>query len=278
MSVATVFTLSLQERLARAAQVQRVPFAGGQVTWRRFGEDAPLVLLHGGHGSGWHWVHNIESLAKRYTVWVPDLPGYGDSDLPASASLDGLVDGTIESLDRLIGASTPVRLVGFSFGGLVAARLAERRGGASQLALFGPAGHGGPRRARGELRAWRGLAPQSNGWNAVMRHNLLMHMLHAPDAIDEMALRIHGEACLRTRFHSKAISRAAGLASALDHYGGPLLLAWGEHDVTAFPDAVTKTLGNGRHNCRTHTVPGAGHWVQYEAALAVNELLASWLE
>lgn len=111
-----------------------------------------------------------------------------------------------------------------------------------------------------------------------MRHNLLMHMLHQPAAIDELALRIHGEACLGTRFHGKAISRAAGLAASLDQYHGPVLLAWGEHDVTLVPEIVAKALGEGRRSCRIHTVPGAGHWVQYEAASAINEFLASWLE
>ena len=278
MGAGTVLTVSLQEPLAHATQAERVPFAGGHATWRRFGEGPPLVLLHGGHGSWRHWARNIESLSRRYAVWLPDLPGYGDSDVPAGTSLDALVDATIESLDHLIGGSTPLRLAGFSFGGLVAARLAERRGGVSQLALFGPAGHGGPRRPRGELRAWRDLAPHSEGWETVMRHNLLMHMLHQQAAIDKQAVRIHGEACLRTRFHSKTISRAGGLVASLDRYGGPLLLAWGEHDVTLVPEVAARTLGEGRHCCRTHTVPGAGHWVQYEAAPAVNELLASWLE
>lgn len=278
MAAGSAFTVNLQQRLERTAQTQRVPFATGHMSWRRFGGGPPIVLLHGGHGSWWHWARNVECLAERYTVWLPDLPGYGDSDLPASAALDDLVDATIESLDHLIGGGTPLRLAGFSFGALVAARLAERRGGVSQLSLFGPGGHGGPRRPRGELEAWRGLAPHSREWEAVMRHNLLMHMLHQPAAIDELALRIHGDACLRTRFHSKTISRAGALAASLDQYRGPVLLAWGEHDVTLVPEIVAKTLGEGRSNCRTHTVPGAGHWVQYEAAPAVNALLASWLE
>jgi pimeloyl-ACP methyl ester carboxylesterase len=271
-------TVNLRERLERTALTHRAPFATGHMTWRRFGEGRPLVLLHGGHGSWWHWARNIECLAERYTVWVPDLPGYGDSDLPAGASLVDLVDATVESLDHLVGGGAPVSLAGFSFGALVAARMAERRGGVLRLALLGPGGHGGPRRPRGELRAWRGLAPHSAEWDAVMHHNLLMHMLHDPAAIDEVALRIHGEACLATRFHSKTISRAGGLATSLDRYSGHLLLAWGEHDVTLVPDIVANALEQSRLTCRTHTVPGAGHWVQYEAAQAVNELLASWLE
>lgn len=278
MGAGRSITVGLQERLERTAQTQRGAFATGQMTWRRFGDGSPLVLLHGGHGSWWHWARNIESLARMYTVWLPDLPGYGDSDLPAGAALDDLVDATIESLGHLIGSGAPIRLAGFSFGALVAARLAERRGRVLALALFGPGGHGGPRRPRGELRAWRGLAPHSMEWDAVMRHNLLMHMLHQPAAIDALALRIHGDACLGTRFHSRTISRAGGLAASLDRCPGPLLLVWGEHDVTLDPATVARTFGEGRPGCRRYTVPGAGHWVQYESAAAVNELFAGWLE
>ena len=42
-----------------------------------------------------------------------------------------------------------------------------------------------------------------------MRHNLLMHMLHQPGQIEELALHIHRNACLHTRFHGKTISRTA---------------------------------------------------------------------
>ena len=42
-----------------------------------------------------------------------------------------------------------------------------------------------------------------------MRHNLQLHMLASP--ADEQGLAIHTQACLRTRFHSKRISRAGGL-------------------------------------------------------------------
>ncbi len=50
--------------------------------WRRWGEGPPLVLLHGGAGSWTHWIRNIDALAADRTLWIPDLPGLGDSPLP----------------------------------------------------------------------------------------------------------------------------------------------------------------------------------------------------
>jgi pimeloyl-ACP methyl ester carboxylesterase len=58
---------------------------GVRVRWRRFGTDTtqpPLVLLHGGHGSWMHWLRNAEALSAGRTLWLPDMPGFNDSDAP----------------------------------------------------------------------------------------------------------------------------------------------------------------------------------------------------
>lgn len=255
-----------------------LPFGGGHVTWRCLGEGPPLVLLHGGHGCWAHWIRNIDALSQLFRVCVPDLPGYGDSSSPESPTLAALLDVTQQTLDTLIGSETPIALAGFSFGGLVAARLAAQRGAVSALALLGPAGHGGPRRPRGDLQSWR-EAQASNDANLlrrVMLHNLNLHMLAS--AADDQALDIHTQACLRTRFHSKRISRAGGLADSLRLLSCPVLLVWGEHDVTATPQKLAPLLAASCRQAQTEVMANAGHWVQYEAADSVNALLAGWLE
>ncbi|MCX2861749.1 alpha/beta fold hydrolase [Paucibacter sp. PLA-PC-4] len=273
-------TEALIGTLEASAQRHQVPFEGGHVAWRCFGTGPALVLLHGGHGSWLHWARNIPALAARHTVWVPDLPGFGASSRPSATSLEGLVEAIVMTLDALIGGRAPVMLVGFSFGGLVAAAAAARRGAVSKLALLGPAGHGGVRRPRGELRSWREAAERRDdaALDDVMRHNLTMHMLHEP--ADALAVRIHRQSCLATRFRSKAISRAAGLNGWLAHCAGPLLLVWGEHDVTAVPAqagcAVVEACAPQR-SCQVQVIAGAGHWVQYERAETVNSLLLAWL-
>lgn len=264
-------------RLERQVCRHDVVVQGRTVVWRQLGQGSPLVLLHGGHGSWLHWVRNLEVLAQDHEVWVPDLPGYGDSDAPASAELDALVEASRHSLDALIGEGSPVRLLGFSFGGLVAATLAARRPAVTRLALLGPAGHGGARRPRGALQAWQGLAPGSPEWQAAMRHNLLMHMLHAPSRIDDLALQVHGQSCRATRFHSKTISRASGLHQALDAYAGPVLLVWGEHDVTADPGTAGPMLTEQRPHSTFMVIEDAGHWVQYEKQDQVNVLIHEWM-
>lgn len=265
-------------RLERLAHRHDVVVDGRVVAWRRLGSGPPLILLHGGHGSWLHWARNLESLARQHEVWVPDMPGYGDSDPPEGTGLDDLVDGIRRSLDVLVGADAPVRLAGFSFGGRVAAALASQRPAVSRLVLLGPAGHGGTRRPRGALQTWQDLEAGSVQWLETMRHNLLVHMLHHQSSVDDMALQVHGQACLDTRFHSKRISRAGGLQQSLDAFGGPVLLVWGEHDVTADPGSAGPQLAAQSPLRQVVVIEDAGHWVQYEQADRVNALVREWME
>lgn len=270
------------------AAAERIDLAheGRAVCWRKFGSRQgnagapPLVLLHGGHGCWLHWVRNIEALREHRTVWVPDMPGFGDSaELAcgphAPERMQHLVAALQATLDQLVGQGTVIELVGFSFGGLVAAQLAAQRGAVRRLALLGPAGHGGARRQTQALLDWR--VDDLEASFAALRQNLYAFMLHAAEPGDELALQVHERACRQTRFRSKAISRAGGLAQALGEFGGDVLLLWGEHDVTAHPAdmAAQLTLGHPRRTARI--VPGSGHWVQYERAEVVNHELLAWL-
>ena len=262
--------------LDRSAEHRRVAFApNATMAWRRFGAGPPLVLIHGGHGSWLHWVQNIDALSRDHALWVPDLPGYGDSDAVGPGDrLDGHVNAVMGSLDQLLGERAVIDLAGFSFGGLVAAAIAARRGAIRRLALIGTAGHGGERRLAQSLRKWRSLDDAAR--SAAFRHNLAALMLHDPAAIDALALAAYEASCRATRFHSRALSLDASIASLLADFAAPVLFAWGEHDVTTTPSTVAAELTRDRPQRRAVIVEGAGHWLQYERATALDALLSDW--
>src|SRR6266851_3870751 len=66
---------------AREAEVQ-----GVKLHYLTSGHGAPLLLLHGYAETSQMWRPLMPSLAERFTVIAPDLPGIGDSAIPA----DGL--------------------------------------------------------------------------------------------------------------------------------------------------------------------------------------------
>lgn len=250
-------------------------FEKTSIRWRRIGSGPPLVLVHGGNGSWLHWVRNIDALARHHTVWLPDLPGCGESqELAAPASLERLVQALSQNIDSLIGPSQEIGLAAFSFGSILASNLAAARGGVSRLALLGPTGHGLPR-GQLPLKNWR-LLPPGEAQTEAHRHNLAQLMLHERGAVDVLALFIHREASERARLRSKKISHGDDLRRALDRLQIPVLMAWGEHDPTAQAAAAAQTLAQGHPNRRSMLIAGAGHWVQYERPGEINPLLCDW--
>jgi pimeloyl-ACP methyl ester carboxylesterase len=59
---------------------------GARLHYMTAGHGTPLILLHGYAETSLMWKPIIPVLAERFTVIAPDLPGIGDSDIPA----DGL--------------------------------------------------------------------------------------------------------------------------------------------------------------------------------------------
>src|SRR5436189_3037331 len=86
------------------------------------GSGAPLVFLH---GAGGLFAENpfLEQLARRYHVFAPELPGYGEST--GEELLEDMLDFTLHAWDvaDALGLRQP-HLVGHSMGGMIAAEMA----------------------------------------------------------------------------------------------------------------------------------------------------------
>ena len=57
---------------------------GARLHYMTAGHGTPLILLHGYAETSRMWKPIIPALAERFTVIAPDLPGIGDSDIPAN--------------------------------------------------------------------------------------------------------------------------------------------------------------------------------------------------
>jgi pimeloyl-ACP methyl ester carboxylesterase len=102
---------------------RRLLLADVSTTVLEGGTGAPVVLLHGPGEFCAKWLRVIPDLATTHTVIAPDLPGHGDSTVPAGrvgpedmvAWLGALIESTCPS---------PPTLVGHVMGGAIAARFA----------------------------------------------------------------------------------------------------------------------------------------------------------
>lgn len=104
-------------------ETEYVELEGNFVRYRVAGGGPAVVLVHGWLSSEEIWEHLAERLAQRFTVYTLDLPGFGESDKPASGY--GVRYGS-----RLLYAFcahfglTRAAIVGHDVGGAMAVKLA----------------------------------------------------------------------------------------------------------------------------------------------------------
>lgn len=266
---------SIFEIDSRCTQVRTTLSNGGAMVWRSIGQGPHLVLIHGGFGTWMHWIANIEVLSKKFTLWLPDMPCYGDSDDLTEQTLEGLVAGVLEGLNQIFD-SGPIHLAAFSFGSLVAVKLAHQYSQIASLSLFGPTGHGAGQYQTMNFIDWQGVT-DLQAYEKAMKHNMLALMLKNPDALDDLAYQTYVQSCERSRFRSRAISRGNTLFGDLDQFNGPTLFIWGQFDPTGHPLEFKDQLLRGLSHRRLELIPAVGHWVQYEASEQVNQIWMSWL-
>ncbi|WP_370521753.1 alpha/beta fold hydrolase [Acidovorax sp. HDW3] len=252
--------------------------AEGRMVWHVWGAPtpgvAPLVLLHGGSGSWTHWLRSIAPLQHTgRQLLLPDLPGFGDSDVPPGGGqdADAMLAPLHSGLQALVG-SAPVDLVGFSFGGLLAGLYAAAQPQQVQrLVVVGAPGMGVVSSVRIPLRGWRHRA-DALAQQQVHRHNLAALMLHDAAGIDAQTLAVHIHNVERDRLPRRRLAAGDRLAQALAAFAGPVHAIYGAHDAlypgdglqrleAAFAQSAPQFLGLAR-------IAGAGHWVQHEQPAA----------
>ncbi len=274
-----------QAMLKTAVRVE-TPCGASSMVWHVWGEAshsqalAPVVLFHGGSGSWTHWLRNIPALVESgRRVYVPDLPGFGDSAAPLHGTDADVVTAPVEQGLKLLLDDTACDLVGFSFGGMVAGFIAEQfPARASRLVLVGAPGLGVTPKNPFQLSAWRHLTDPDQR-DAVHRNNLAALMLYRPDAISELALRLHVANVLRDRMKGRSLSRTDVLARSLTRVRRPIHAIYGSEDALYQEkmDAMETVLRQAA-NFRTMTLLEAcGHWAQFERADAFNEALLAAL-
>ena len=276
----TVGSLSDVAAIEAAAERFELPCGDGTMTWRRWGEGAPVVMFHGGSGSWNHWVRNIAALAAAgRQVWIPDLPGSGESARPPTGGdADALPEPVESALQALLG-DAPVDLVGFSFGSMVATLMAAQwPQRVRRLVLSGAPALGINSDWKPALKPWLHLEPGPE-LDRTHRANLASLMLAQPESIDDVALALHAENLPRDRMRLRRLSRTDIILRTLPDIRCPVFGIWGEEDVLyrGFQDQLAPALAAAPDFRWLRLIPQAGHWVQFERAEAYDQALAEAL-
>jgi pimeloyl-ACP methyl ester carboxylesterase len=263
-------------RLDALSGKQHTRCGAGSMIWRSWGAGSILVLLHGGYGAWTHWIRNIEPLAERHTVIAPDMPGLGESAMPDEPyGAESLAAVMTQGLTEILPLDATIQIVGFSFGGVLGGHVAAQLGArVRSLLLVGAGGFGPPQPEMSDLqRARPGIAPEA--LTALQKRNLGILMFADPRRIDDLAVVLQTVNAPRGRIRSRPIAWTDTLLRVLPAVSGRVDALWGACDVTAVPylDERAARLRAVRPETRIEIVPGAGHWVQYEAAAEFNARL-----
>jgi len=259
------------------------------------GAGDPVVLLHGG-GAGAtgasNYARNIDTLAGRFRVIVPDMPGYGRSskDIDHDDPFGDLASAIRGLLDEL--GLDQAHLVGNSYGGAAALRLAmDRPDKVGRLILMGPGGIGTTRALpttglNSLLNYYGGEGPTRNKLESFIRNYLVYDGAAVPDALIDLRYEasIQSEVVanppLRRPSGPKALRTLARMDLTRDRrlreVQAPTLVIWGTDDKVNRPSGGT-TLANTMPNCDLYLAARTGHWVQWERADLFNDLATSFL-
>jgi pimeloyl-ACP methyl ester carboxylesterase len=259
------------------ARRHSVQVDGRAFAWRAWGAGPPLVLFHGAQGAWSHWIRNIEALAQDRTVWAADLPGCGDSDDPPEASHEAVVEILSASLRELMPRQLPVDVVGFSFGGVVAAHLAAAHPElVRRLVLVDTGGLDTPLGSFA-LQPMRGVEGEAR--RDAMRANLLALMLHEPAAVDELALHLQTVNVPKGRLNTIPLVMPRRLQDVLPRVRVQVDAIWGEYDAP-HPDVASQVaaLRRDQPDAEVEVIAGAGHWSMYERPAAFDRALRGLLD
>ncbi len=234
-----------------------------------------MVLLHGGVGSSSHWLRNLPVLAERFHVTAFDLPGYGNSpNVPSAMTPDEYVDWV--SHEILATGADGCHLVGFSFGGALAGRVAAQLGRSIiKLSLLGSGGFGFPVGRNIPTVHVPGRQAEVVERRVAAAANLGQWMLSSAPGSDDPIVDMQLSNIDRTRFDSRRISLRATLLDDLARITAPVQMIWGTEDKLAHPSVQSRAdaCRAVRDDVKISFVPSGGHWIQYEHAKTVNQQL-----
>jgi pimeloyl-ACP methyl ester carboxylesterase len=220
----------------------------------------------------------LESLAQRFRVFAPELPGYGPSE--GEELLEDMLDFTLHGFDVLeaLSIEKPV-LVGHSLGGMIAAEMACLAPGLiERLILVDPFG------------IWLDAQPIPDLFSLLPFEfgDLLFHDHRQAEALLPGASDVAEPESLRQFFvdNTRQLGTAGKLlfpipnrrlSKRLYRLNTPTLLVWADDDRLMPASAYPVRWQSLVPQAQTITISEAGHMLPYEQPLQLEEAIFAFI-
>ncbi len=273
-------------------RIDEVPVGRHRISTLTMGRGPDVLLLHGLGGTRASLFETAATLATRFRVHAPDLPGFGSSSKPALGAYNAawFAEEMLGLMDQL--GITETCLIGNSMGGRVAIEMAlSAPDRIRALGLLCPAVAWIRRGLHPIVRLLRpefGLLPHAFRRSLVAwQFWSLFYDRHVLDpAVGELMVDEF------RRIYHTAGARYALLASARNIYlespfgrdgfyprlatlRPPALFIWGAHDALV-PAGFARHVASWLPNAEQVTIDRCGHLPQVEHPARTNELLMSF--
>lgn len=262
----------------------RVRVSGGVVATGVFGEGPAVVLTHGTPAWSYLWRSVVPALASRYTVYVWDLLGYGDSRL--DTDIRPTIARQARTLSELAshwGLADPV-LVGHDIGGGITARahlidgVPARALVLMDAAVIGPWNTPFTEHQQRYPDAYRTMPNDAFTDLIATRLRTATHQPMSPEVLANYLRPWSGTAGQHRWVDQVEAVRHTDTTNAvarLTHVTVPTLVLWGERDGW-LPPAVADRLAAAIPGARQLRIAGGGHFLAEDRPAEVAAAIASF--
>ena len=223
-------------------------------------EDAPVVILvHGLVLASRYMIPTAELLASKYRVYVPDFPGYGDSDKPDEVlELPQLADVLCQWMDA-VGIKQAIML-GNSFGCQIIAEFAIRHSDRLFAAIL--------------------QAPTIDPRARNLPEQLWRFALNAPyEKASQLPIQVQDYAAAGLPCVIRTMQMAFNdrIEAKLPYMHIPTLVVRGEND-SVVPQNWTQEVVEMLPNGKLKIIPGGGHTLNYSKPVELSRVCDQFIQ
>ena len=252
---------------------------------RELGDGPVLLLLHAFPCDGRMWDPQMRAAADAgWRVLVPDLPGFGSSELlDAAPDLDAVADALLTMLDDYDVERAVVG--GVSMGGYLTMALIRRRPSLlAGIALCGTKASADSEEARANrerLAAMFEDAPDET--SRILEQAVLPGLLgetsrqERPEVVARVRSWLADARPASVAWYQRAMAGRPGSLADIADADLPTLVLWGEEDALS-PRSEQDLMVGAPSDARLAAVPRAGHLVNVEAPEAATSALLAFLD